>query len=59
LSPGGYWRPFQALVESLVDAGFASTASAGLFEVAETPEAVFEILDRIEPPSLVPKSARF
>ena len=59
LSSGGYWRPFQALVESLVDAGFASTASAGLFEVAETPEAVFEILDRIEPPSLVPKSARF
>ena len=59
LSVGGYWRPFQELVDAIVKAEFASTAITALFEVAATPQELFGVLDRIEPPSLESDSARF
>ncbi len=59
LSPGGYWRPFEELVGAIVAAEFAPSAAAEMFAVVETPEALFALLDRIEPPSLQPDVARF
>ncbi len=59
LSAGGYWRPFEDLVGAIVAAEFAPAAAAAMFAVVETPQALFALLDRIEPPSLQPDSARF
>jgi uncharacterized protein (TIGR00730 family) len=59
LSVGGYWRPFQELVGAIVKAEFAATAITRLFEVAASPQELFEVLDRAEPSSLPSDSARF
>ena len=59
LSVGGYWRPLQELLGAIVKAEFAPTATADLFAVAASPEELFELLDRTEPPSRPPDSARF
>ncbi len=59
LSAHGYWRPFEDLVEAIVTAGFAPPAAAAMFASVETPEALFELLDRTEPPRVPPDSARF
>ena len=59
LSVGGYWRPLQELLGAIVKAEFAPTATADLFAVAASPEELFELLDRTEPPRLPSDSARF
>ena len=59
LSAAGYWRPFEDLVGAIVAAEFAPSAAAEMFAVVETPESLFALLDRIEPPSLQPDVARF
>ena len=59
LSAAGYWHPFQELVDAIVKAEFAPTATANLFAVAASPKELFELLDQIEPPSLPPDSTRF
>lgn len=59
LSVKGYWRPFEALVRAILDAGFAPPWAANLFAVAETPEALFAAIEAMPEPSLAPVSARF
>ncbi len=44
LDAAGYWRPMIELVDAVVRAGFATGATAGLFTVAATPEALIEAL---------------
>lgn len=44
LNLGGYWDPFLALVERVIDTGFASPSSRDLFTVVDTPEAVLPTL---------------
>ncbi len=59
LSAQAYWRPFEHLVEAIVGAGFAPRAAAAMFASVETPQALFELLDRAAEPSVPPDSARF
>jgi uncharacterized protein (TIGR00730 family) len=59
LSVGGYWRPFQDLVSAIVNAEFASSDIARLFEVAASPRDLFTVLDKTEPSGLPSDSARF
>ena len=50
LDAAGYWRPMIELVDAVVRAGFATGATAGLFTVAATPEALVEALAPARPP---------
>ena len=58
LSAADYWRPFKELVDEIVKAEFAMAAVGDLFSVVASPKELFELLDRTEPPSLLPDSAR-
>lgn len=42
--PAGYWKPFAALVQSIVDGGFAHAKVTELFTMADSVEGVFEAL---------------
>ena len=44
LNSGGYWAPFEALVQQTIDGGFAHPAVAELYTVVDSPEDVFEAL---------------
>jgi len=59
LSVAGYWRPFERLVEAIVEAGFAPRAAAAMVASVESPQALFELLDRAAEPRVPPDSARF
>lgn len=43
----GYWQPFQALVESTIEGGFAHEAVRDLYQVVKTADEVFEALKDI------------
>jgi uncharacterized protein (TIGR00730 family) len=59
LNTNGYWQPFEALVDSVIAAGFAPPTVAGLFAVAESPRQLFDVLDRAETPRGPADSGRF
>jgi hypothetical protein len=44
LDVGGYWRPFERLVEAVIDGGFAHPSVAELYTVVNRPEDVFAAL---------------
>lgn len=44
-----YWQPFQTLVESTIEAGFAHESVRDLYQVAKTSDEVFEALKNITP----------
>ncbi len=55
----GYWAPLLVLVDQVIAEGFAPAATARLFAVAPTVEAVFDVLERAPAPALHPDSVRF
>ena len=59
LDLGGYWAPLLALIEAVIDCGFAPAATAQLFQTAPTVEAAFALLAAAPAPALHPDSARF
>ena len=44
LDIAGYWQPLRALVEAVCAGGFADPATAELFTIVATPQAVFDAL---------------
>ena len=44
LDAGGYWKPFAALVDNIIDGGFAHPASRDLFTVVDAVDDVFEAI---------------
>ncbi len=50
LDTGGYWGPLKQLVETIIAGEFAHPATAELFTVVATPEAVFPALDAAPEP---------
>lgn len=44
LNTKGYWNPLIALVDHVIDQGFADASLRGLFQVADTPEAALALL---------------
>jgi uncharacterized protein (TIGR00730 family) len=52
----GYWRPFEALVRHIVDAGFARPTVRALFTLVPTVEAAFAALELAREPAVTPAS---
>ncbi len=50
VNSGGYWSPLEALVQGIIDGGFAHPAVAELFTMVETPDDVFPALDAAPEP---------
>ncbi len=50
VNSGGYWSPLEALVQGIIDGGFAHPAVAELFTVVESPDDVFAALDAAPEP---------
>ncbi|MCP5150930.1 MAG: TIGR00730 family Rossman fold protein [Chromatiales bacterium] len=46
LDVGGYWAPFVALLDGIIDGGFAPAETRDLVHVATSPEAAVEVLER-------------
>ncbi len=59
LSVADYWRPFEELIRAMIRTEFARPTVAELFDVAASPEEMFELLDRTTPPSQPADSAKF
>jgi uncharacterized protein (TIGR00730 family) len=51
----GYWRPFQSLVEHVIDNGFAGPSVRGLFQVADSIDGLLEALAASHEPGLAPQ----
>lgn len=45
----GYWKPLEALVNATIDGGFSAPENRGLFEMAESLDEVFALLDAAPP----------
>ena len=43
---GGFWRPFETLIDALVDKGFVKAKDKGLFSFAGTVDEVFQVIER-------------
>ncbi len=52
----GYWRRLQALIDHVVDEGFASRQAYSLFHVADTVDALFGVLAASPEPTLEPEA---
>jgi uncharacterized protein (TIGR00730 family) len=50
----GYWQPFQAMVQHIIEHGFARPAVLSLFKVVPTLEAAFEALEVAREPAVAP-----
>lgn len=50
----GYWRPLQALVQHVVDEGFARPTVLSLFKVVPSVEAAFTALELAREPAVTP-----
>ncbi|MBX6367121.1 MAG: TIGR00730 family Rossman fold protein [Rhodospirillales bacterium] len=50
----GYWQPFQALVQHVVDEGFARPTVLSLFKVVPSIEAAFTALELAREPAVTP-----
>jgi uncharacterized protein (TIGR00730 family) len=50
----GYWQPFQAMVQHIVEHGFARPNVLSLFKVVPTIEAAFEALELAREPAVAP-----
>ncbi len=50
VNSGGYWSRLEALVQGIIDGGFAHPAVAELFTVVESPDDVFAALDAAPEP---------
>ena len=59
LNVADYWYPFQKLMDEIVKAEFATAAVDELYSVVASPEELFELLDQIGQPGLLPDNARF
>ncbi|MEM8822818.1 MAG: TIGR00730 family Rossman fold protein [Pseudomonadota bacterium] len=44
LDPNGFWGPLSALLQSVVDGGFAEPSLLGMVQVAKTAEAALDLL---------------
>jgi len=53
----GYWQPFKALVQHVIDNGFARASSADLFTIVETTSDIIPTIKAAPEPQIVPKSA--
>jgi uncharacterized protein (TIGR00730 family) len=49
---GGYWQPLQAMVQHIVDSGFARPAVLSLFKIVPSVEAAFAALDVAREPAV-------
>jgi uncharacterized protein (TIGR00730 family) len=54
----GYWDRLAAVIEGMVEVGFATAATAGLFAFVPAVEEVFPALARAPEPALSPDTAR-
>jgi uncharacterized protein (TIGR00730 family) len=52
---GGYWRPYQQLVEHVVENGFATAAALGLYRVVSSPAEALQFLDTAREPAVAPE----
>jgi uncharacterized protein (TIGR00730 family) len=52
----GYWQKLLALVDHVIESGFASPRSRGLFQVVETVDALLEALATAREPTLEPEA---
>ena len=55
LNVNGFWEPFLELVDHQVDAGFVRPQHRQLFTVVDSPEEVFETIERAAPPRVKAK----
>jgi len=53
----GYWQPFKALVQHVIDNGFARASSAELFTIVETTNDIIPTIKAAPEQQIVPKSA--
>ena len=58
LDSGGYWAPFVALAEAIVEGGFARRSYLDLFTLADTADEVFAALERLPPARIRADAAR-
>lgn len=49
LNDGGFWRGFEAMVKDFTDTGFAGKDAGKLFQMVESVDAAFCILDTLTP----------
>ena len=54
----GYWRPFEALIDHVIGAGFASPAMRKLFSVVGDVEQIVPALEAAAPPLVAAESQR-
>jgi uncharacterized protein (TIGR00730 family) len=52
---GGYWAPFRALIDAVIDGGYAHRSIRRLFTVVDTVDAVFPALAAAPEPTVEPK----
>jgi uncharacterized protein (TIGR00730 family) len=52
----GYWRPFQALVDHVIDSGFANKGVRGLFQVVDSIDGLMTALAASREPLLEPEA---
>jgi uncharacterized protein (TIGR00730 family) len=52
----GYWRPFQALVDHVIDSGFANKGVRGLFRVVDSIDGLMTALAASHEPILEPEA---
>jgi uncharacterized protein (TIGR00730 family) len=52
----GYWQKLQALVDHVIESGFASRRSRGLFQVVDTVDALMAALAKAREPTLEPEA---
>lgn len=59
LDCAGYWAPLKALLDQVVDQGFASSSSHALYNFADSVPQLFDILEAAPEPSLSAPTERF
>ncbi len=55
---GGYWAPLRALVDAVIEGGYAAPASRRLFTMVDTVEAVFTTLAEMPEPTIEPRTSK-
>ncbi len=55
---GGYWAPLRALVDAVIEGGYAAPASRRLFAMVDTVEDVFTTLAEMPEPTIEPRTSK-
>ena len=55
---GGYWAPLRALLDAVIEGGYAAPASRRLFTMVDTVEAVFSTLAEMPEPTIEPRTSK-